>query len=719
MDTLTVLTIDDDPDILTLIDHLLKKKGCNVIKAEDGRKALEILDRQKPDIILLDIMMKDMSGYEVCWRIREREDLSFIPVIFLTSLSSEKDKAKAFSLGAADFLTKPIDKKLLYPVITRHSATENKWKRFILSRTEPGSLDGRRKNSRYSDRTYPAFREFLFEFLKLSTEERAKMHVSGPESLAETLNDAGILDRSRFVVLMTQFVGREHLSFIDTETLLMDVLPPSFCRHNKVVAIEDQEGLAFVMTDPFNFELVDILEGMKPAKLYIASPETISAVYRSESATDEDIDKLIREVRKLYPAADSKAADTLSAADAEQLSRLEANLNAPPIILFINRLLENAYNMGSSDIHIEPLEKEVIVRYRIDGELNIVQRLKPRELINVIVSRIKIMSHLDIAERRLPQDGRFAYQQFTDKPLDFDVRVSCAPMNYGEKIVMRILDKKKTLLPLENLGFSRKTLGVYRQHLRVPYGMILHVGPTGSGKSMSLYSALNEINKPNINVQTAEDPIEYTLAGINQMQVNTAIGLTFNNALRCFLRQDPDVILVGEIRDLETAEIAVEAALTGHLLLSTLHTNDASSTVTRFIEMGIEPYMVSSSIVLICAQRLLRRLCLECREPYTPDEAEKHLAEIPLETDVTFCRPVGCLACNDTGYKGRVGVYELLVPDDSLRAAMNSENISTEMIRDLAVNGCDMVSLFRDAMEKVRDGITSMQEATSKTKHVG
>jgi type IV pilus assembly protein PilB len=236
---------------------------------------------------------------------------------------------------------------------------------------------------------------------------------------------------------------------------------------------------------------------------------------------------------------------------------------------------------------------------------------------------------------------------------------------------------------------------------------------------MSLYSALNEINRPNINIQTAEEPIEYTLAGINQMQVNASIGLTFNKALRCFLRQDPDVILVGEIRDIETARIAVEAALTGHLLLSTLHTNDAPSTVTRFIEMGIEPYMVSSSIVLICAQRLLRRLCPECRKPYIPDTAEKHLAEIPLETDATFHRPAGCPACSNTGYKGRIGIYELLVPDDALRGAMNSENISTEMIRDLAVNGCGMVSLFRDATAKVRDGVTSMQEAASKTKNVG
>ena len=716
MNKLTVLTIDDDPDILTLVDHLLKKKNYNVIKAESGKKALEILDKQKPDIILLDILMKDMSGYEVCERIQEREDLSFIPVIFLTSLSSEQDKSRAFSLGAVDFLSKPIDKELLYTVIAKHSTTENKWKRFILRRDETKTLSDRKKQAQYANRTYSAFREFLFEFLNLSPDELAKMKSLKTESLAETLHDFKILDQSRFAILMAQFVGLEYLSAIETNNILMDVLPPIFSKHNKVVTIRFEDGFAFVMTDPFNFELIDILEGMKPKKLYISSPETISAIYPLASAPHVDIDKLIQNVRELYPAADSEADDTLSAADAEQLSRLEANLNASPLVLFINRIIENAYRMGASDIHIEPFEKEVIARCRVDGELNIVQRLRPRGLINVIASRIKIMSHLDISERRLPQDGRFAFQQFTVKPLDFDVRVSCAPMKYGEKIVMRILDKKKTLLPLENLGFSEKALGVYRKQLRSPYGMILHVGPTGSGKSMSLYSALNEINKPNINILTAEDPIEYTLEGINQMQVNPIIGLTFKNALRCFLRQDPDVILVGEIRDHETAEISIEAALTGHLLFSTLHTNDAPSTVTRFIEMGIEPYMVSSSLVLICAQRLLRRLCPDCRKSYSPDNTEKHLAEIAPGIDATFYHPVGCPACNNTGYKGRVGIYELLVPNDSLRAVMNSENISTEMIRDLAVNQCGMVSLFLDAMEKVRDGITSMQEALSKTK---
>ena len=719
MANLTVLAIDDDPDILNLVGYLLKKKNYNVVTAGSGKKALDILDKLKPDIILLDVMMKDMSGYEVCRQIQERCDLSFIPVIFLTSLSSENDKSKAFSLGAVDFLTKPVARELLYTVVEKHSATENKWKRFILSRDEAKASADKEKKARYASRSFPAFRDFLFEFLNIPPDKRRNLQALETGKLAETLNSSRILDRSRFAILAAQFVGLEHLSAVEPDIILMDVLPPSFSRHNNVVAITCQDGFAFVLTDPFNLELVDILEGIRPKKLFVASPEALSAVYRpaAAGAPGKNIDELIKSVRDLYPVSKPGSDAALSEEDADRLSRLEVNLNASPMILFINRILEDAYRKRSSDIHIEPLENEVVIRYRIDGELNIAQCLEPRELINVIASRIKIMGNLDITERRLPQDGRFAFRQFTGEPLDFDVRVSCVPMNYGEKIVMRLLDRKKNPLPLESLGFSQEAITVYRQKLRSPYGMILHVGPTGSGKSMSLYSALTEINKPNINIQTAEDPIEYTLKGINQMQVNPAIGLTFKKALRSFLRQDPDVILVGEIRDLETAGIAVEAALTGHLLLSTLHTNDAPTTVTRFIEMGIEPYMVGSSMVLICAQRLLRRLCPECREPYGPDEAERHLAEIPPGAPATFYRPVGCPACDNSGYRGRVGIYELLVPNDALRAAMSSPNISSETLRDLAVNECGMVPLFRDALEKVKNGITSMGDSMSKTRN--
>jgi len=287
-----------------------------------------------------------------------------------------------------------------------------------------------------------------------------------------------------------------------------------------------------------------------------------------------------------------------------------------------------------------------VVRYRIDGLTQEKLRL-PAKVAGALVARFKIMCNLDIAERRLPQDGRIVFKQYNKKNIDIDLRVSTAPLNHGEGVVMRILDKQKATLPLPALGFSEENLARYRELIRSPYGMILHCGPTGSGKSMTLYAALGEINTPDVNIQTAEDPIEYTLAGINQMQMSRAIGLTFARALRCYLRMDPDIILVGEIRDEETAGIAVEAALTGHLLVSTLHTNDAPSTIARIGEMGVEPFNISASLVCVCAQRLLRRVCKSCKVPYEPEGREKVLMEKALgwSGQIFKAKPDGCPTC--------------------------------------------------------------------------
>jgi len=306
--------------------------------------------------------------------------------------------------------------------------------------------------------------------------------------------------------------------------------------------------------------------------------------------------------------------------DEEQLEEGDAEESAP-IIQLANRIIEDAYYSGGSDIHVEPFEKDCRVRVRVDGVLQEKLNL-PTKVAGALLARFKIMSNLDIAEKRMPQDGRIVFKQFTRKPINIDLRVSTAPLNHGEGVVMRILDKSKSTLPLPALGFEPENLERYRECITRPYGMILHCGPTGSGKSMTLYSALNEINDPGICIRTAEDPIEYTLPGLCQMQMHRKIGLTFAAALRAILRQDPDIILVGEIRDSETANIAVEAALTGHMLFSTLHTNDAPGTVARLTEMGVESFMVSASIVAVCAQRLMRRVCKSCRQAYEPEARE-------------------------------------------------------------------------------------------------
>jgi type IV pilus assembly protein PilB len=424
---------------------------------------------------------------------------------------------------------------------------------------------------------------------------------------------------------------------------------------------------------------------------------------KGAAAGEGDVD--IGEVAELIGTAYSSAGGEVKAEELE-------SEDSAPIIQLANRIIEDAYISGASDIHVEPLEKELLVRYRVDGLCQEKLRL-PKQVTNALVTRLKIMCNLDIAERRLPQDGRIVFKKFTKKNIDIDLRVATGPMNFGEKVVMRILDKQKSTLPLPALGFSEENLAKYRDCIRQPYGMILHCGPTGSGKSMTLYSALGEVNTPDVNIQTAEDPIEYTLVGINQMQMNRQIGLTFARALRCYLRMDPDVILVGEIRDQETAEIAMEAALTGHLLLSTLHTNDAPSTISRFTEMGVEPFNISAALVCVCAQRLLRRVCKNCKMPYEPKDREKELLEkaIGWTGQIFKANPHGCHLCGGSGYKGRCGIHELMTNSEELTEGVNKK-IETAELKRIAMRG-GMKTLHQDSLLKVKLGITTMEEALS------
>jgi type IV pilus assembly protein PilB len=470
----------------------------------------------------------------------------------------------------------------------------------------------------------------------------------------------------------------------------------------------EQEGakeLRAALTNPLDFQSIqdfELVTGLKLRGRVVAAASDIDEVLERvfpESAASEVADAVMQELN-LEDSAEVSVGD-------------EDDENSAPIVRLANSLIEEAYTQGASDIHIEPHEHKVMVRYRIDGICREKHSL-PQQAARPLCARLKIMSDLDIAERRLPQDGRIVFKKFNNK-YDLDLRVSIAPMNHGEKVCMRILDKTKSTLPLDKLGFSEYNLARYRELIQTPYGMILHCGPTGSGKSMTLYAALNEINSPDVNIQTAEDPIEYTLPGLNQLQVHKNIGLTFAAALRSFLRQDPDIILVGEIRDRETAEIAVEAALTGHLLFSTLHTNDAPSTVTRFTEIGIEPFMISTSLVCVCAQRLMRRVCTCAVEEGVKPEELKLMARAKGDSPAgKIKRPVGCSKCNKTGYKGRTGIHELLTVSDEMRE-MISKGETAETIKSAARRG-GMRTLFEDAMEKVKLGVTSLPEALGTTR---
>jgi type IV pilus assembly protein PilB len=487
---------------------------------------------------------------------------------------------------------------------------------------------------------------------------------------------------------------------------LFERVPREFCREHKLMPVSvvgDLISVAF--SNPFALNVsarIEEMTGLRVVSLLALESEILHKLKSEE--THESL-----EFGDVVDALGEEFADVTGGGLKEEDLEDE---DSKPIIQLANRIIEDAFKSGASDIHVEPWEKEVIVRYRIDGVCQEKLRL-PAKVNAALVARLKIMSNLDIAERRIPQDGRIIYKQFTKKKINIDLRVSTAPLNYGEGVVMRILDKEKSTLPLPLLGFSEENLARYREVIVQPYGMILHCGPTGSGKSMTLYSALNEISSPETVIRTAEDPIEYTLAGINQMQMNRQIGLTFAAALRAFLRQDPDIILVGEIRDKETANIAVEAALTGHLLLSTLHTNDAPGTIARLTDMGIEPFMISSSLLCVCSQRLMRRVCKKCRIPYEPEGREAKIMEKAIGWTGTIYKanPKGCTVCGGSGYKGRVGIHELMTASEELVQGINQELETSELKKIAMRNG--MKTLHQDSMLKVKEGTTTIEEAIS------
>ena len=481
-------------------------------------------------------------------------------------------------------------------------------------------------------------------------------------------------------------------------------LEQDFCRKHLILPLGTVGNFVVIaVSDPFDLNKVSEVKeitGMHVSVLLGLESAIKNVLGNSDSRRGVGFEDVVEALE-----GDTKVDDEIS--DDEMSDEESA-----PIIRLANRIIEEAHYAGASDIHVEPFEKQTRVRIRIDGVLR-EQLVVPPAASNALIARLKVMADLDIAEKRLPQDGRIQFKQHNSKGIDVDLRVATAPLNHGEGVVMRILDKQKSTLPLPALGFSEENLEKYRKLINRSYGMVLHCGPTGSGKSMTLYSALNEINKVGVCIRTAEDPIEYTLDGILQMQMHRKIGLTFANALRSFLRQDPDVILVGEIRDKETATIAVEASLTGHLLFSTLHTNDAATTISRLTEMGIEPFMISASLICVCAQRLMRRVCKSCSQMYEQEGNEADIMERALgwTGKVPRANDTGCPTCGDNGYKGRVGIHELMAINEELIQAINAEEEAIIIKRIAMRNG--MKTLHQDSMLKVKEGISTMQEALS------
>ena len=478
--------------------------------------------------------------------------------------------------------------------------------------------------------------------------------------------------------------------------------------------------LTIAMTDPTNVFAMDDIKFMTGYNVepVVASETAIVETIENHYGASAEIERK-SEMDDIVSAALSTGADAdLEMVEEEQEMSEEAMAAASedaPVVKLVNLILTDALKRGASDIHIEPYEKEFRIRFRIDGVLYEIMK-PPLKLRDAVTSRVKIMSKLDISEKRLPQDGRIKLRlKLGQKNKELDFRVSTIPTIHGEKVVLRLLDKDNLMFDMTKLGFEVESLKKFEAAILKPWGMVLVTGPTGSGKTNTLYSSMQRVNTPETNIMTAEDPVEFQLPGINQVQMKEQIGLNFSAALRSFLRQDPNIILVGEIRDFETAEIAVKAALTGHLVLSTLHTNDAPSTINRLMNMGIEPFLVATSVHLICAQRLVRRVCKECKEPHdVPVQTLVDVGYSPEEAKgVKVMKGRGCNTCNNTGYKGRVGLYEVLEVSDDVRELILSGASSIEIRAKAVEQG--MISLRRSGLIKIMLGVTSIDEVVRET----
>jgi type IV pilus assembly protein PilB len=523
-------------------------------------------------------------------------------------------------------------------------------------------------------------------------------------SLIEALVGSGAIGEEDTVRLLAEQAGLEYvdLDVYPVDSGAVGLVPGAVAKRHRVLPIGfDGDCLLLAMAEPGDILAIDDAQ--------TAAGRTVRAVVCHYGALDRAIARWIRSDEEIDNLGQSLGESTRPE-DVDASAGVEVIADDSPVVRYVNLLVSQAIADGASDIHLEPAEHELRVRYRIDGVLQEAQSA-PKAIQSQVISRVKILSEMDIAERRKPQDGRLSV---TEGGKTVDLRVASLPTVWGEKIVMRVLDTKGIRLDLKDLAFAPGNIAIYERSFRKPYGMILVTGPTGSGKSTTLYATLNAIARPEVNIITIEDPVEYRMAGINQVQVNPKAGLTFATALRSILRSDPDVVLIGEIRDRETAQIAIESALTGHLVLSTLHTNDAPSAVVRLTEMGIEPFLVGSAVDCVIAQRLVRRLCQRCRAPYSPTEAELVTMGLagpgadPGPAPEVLFGPTGCTACAHTGYRGRLALHEVMPVTKEIERLAVARASGAE-VAQVAV-GEGMTTLKKDGWSKVMQGSTSVEE---------
>jgi type IV pilus assembly protein PilB len=715
---LKVLIAEDAAVSRTVLKKTLENFGHDCIAAEDGLEAWEAY-QNSPDveIIISDRMMPNMDGIELCKRVRELEydGRRHTVFIFLTVLGDEEHLLEGIQVGGDEYLTKPLDREQLQVKLIAASRMISLQRHMKVESSAGGPRGGgddgapkagppalrRSLEPRVSGKAW----DILLEQGKLTEQQlrqALEFQKDSPMELGRALVALSFISEADLAQARAQRLnlGYAELTEADVDREAVELIPERLLRRHSALPMHKENGrLVVAMSDPTNVYALDDLRMICGCSIVpvVTTEENLQRMQASVFSTGDQVAEILEE------AAEDETEDR-----AEVQLGVEADSDEAPVVRLVDSVLQRAVGEGASDIHLEPQTQKLKVRLRTDGILREFMSVPPK-LQAGVVARLKVLANLDIAERRKPQDGRFSVRLGGKK---VDLRVATLPTIFGEEIVLRLLDTSSLQADLTDLGFSDHDLERYRRVFERPYGTILVTGPTGSGKSTTLYATLRELNSPHRKIITIEDPVEYRMLDINQIQVNPKVGLTFASGLRSILRSDPDVVMVGEIRDPETAKTAVEAALTGHLVLATLHTNDAPSAVTRLTEMGVEPFLTATAVDCVISQRLARRLCESCKSPLDVDDEVLSELSFPFrlfrDGKPRFYGAVGCDRCGGSGYRGRIGLYELMVVTDRLKDFILRRASTTEVSELAQREG--MVRLREDGLIKAAKGITSVEE---------
>lgn len=661
-----IMLIDDEPHVLSVIGDILSKEGYRILPCEKAAEGLKLLETATPDLILLDILMPEMDGYQFCGKLQEGKSLAFVPVIFLTALTADQNRAKAFSLGAADYLTKPFQKEELLASVKKHLTTRKRWRDF------EGETDI--KGRKDFPLQFRQFQEFLSDKLRLPVDKKEKLSQVKAFEISSLCKLLGI-PSSELAQYLAEFSKLTYCSYINPEKIQLGKLPAPFCRKNGIVVLKSDSGRdTFVVSNPFNLELFDLLKSQfkeEPFDLVIADQKAV--------------DFLLKDSEEAVPQKN-------------YFGQPDSDLEKFPAIQIADNIVHTAFMERASDIHIEPKEFHVAVRFRIDGEMKDAYALKKETGVQLI-SRFKVMGSMDIAQRRKPQDGAM---EISLEGKTFKLRLATTSTPSGESMIIRLLDADIKPKSLKELGTTEAQMKQLIDFASRDRGFVLVVGPTGSGKTTTIYSLLAQVDCKTRSLSSVEDPVEYRIPFANQQQVNEKAGVTFETVLKSAMRQDPDVLFLGEVRDAFSAKASMDFASTGHLTITTLHTSNATTAVFRLERLGVSRSSMADTILGVVAQRLLKKLCEHCKKTAPPTEKEIEMMK-PFTDRIPdqVANPAGCPKCNETGYYGREAIYEIIQFDTNI-AQMIRAGKSIAEIRDFIRQRKDYL-ISDHAIDKVRE----------------